>query len=322
MHRIMALVYHIEQVTKVYRGSEQKANDRLTLPIEEGEIFGLLGPNGAGKSTLVNQITGITRPTSGTIKLFGIDVVKNPEIIPEYVALQPQHMSALRNLYPHEALHYTAKLRHMSEPVARRQTQALMEEFELEPLRKKLIGRLSGGQQKLVSLALTFIGDRPVQIFDEPTNELDPVVRRRVWDKLLSLHRLGKTIIVVTHNVLEAERIIECVGIVNHGQLLALGHVAALKARIDQRIRLELFLKVESLNLSQRNGYQNILKHLGETRTLTERHWVILCPRDNIRNTISYIFQYIGMENMDDFRILPPSLEDVYLQLGGETKLG
>ena len=93
----MALVYHIEELTKVYRGSAKKANDRLTLSIQEGEVFGLLGPNGAGKSTLVNQITGITRPTTGSIQLFGIDVVKNPQIIPEYVALQPQHVYALWN---------------------------------------------------------------------------------------------------------------------------------------------------------------------------------------------------------------------------------
>jgi ABC-2 type transport system ATP-binding protein len=318
----MDLVYSIEQVTKVYRGSTKKANNCLTLSIQEGEIFGLLGPNGAGKSTLVNQIAGITRPTSGSIQLFGIDVVKNPEVIPEYVALQPQHMSALADLYPQEALLYTAQLRHISEAAARKQTQALMEELDLEPLSKKLIQHLSGGQQKLVSLALAFIGDRPVQIFDEPTNELDPVVRRRIWEKLLSLHRQGKTIIIVTHNVLEAERVIERVGIINHGQLLALGSVGDLKARIDQRIRLELLMKSEPSGLPLGAGYQSILQSLGETRALTQQHWVILCRRDRTQHTINQIFEHIGMENLDDFRILTPSLEDVYLQLGGETKLG
>ena len=318
----MALVYSIEQLTKVYRGSTKLANDHLTLSVQEGEIFGLLGPNGAGKSTLVNQIAGITHPTSGSIQLFGIDVVKNPEVIPEYVALQPQHVYSLWDLYPQEALLYTAQLRHISEARARKQTQALMEELGLEPLRKKLIGRLSGGQQKLVSLALAFIGDRPVQIFDEPTNELDPVVRRRVWEKLLSLHQQGKTIIIVTHNVLEAERVIQRVGIINHGQLLALGGVGELKARIDQRIRLELLLKTEYLGLLQEQSYQNILKSLGETRILTKQHWVILCPRARTQSTINQIFEHIGMENLDDFRILTPSLEDVYLQLGGDAKLG
>ena len=318
----MATVYHIEHLTKIYRGSTKEANNRLTLSIQEGEIFGLLGPNGAGKSTLVNQIAGITRPTTGKIELFGIDVVKHPEVIPEYVALQPQHVYAMFDLRPEEALLYTARFRHIPETLARKQAQALIEELELEPLRKKLLRHLSGGQQKLVSLALAFIGDRPIQIFDEPTNELDPVVRRRIWDRLLSLHQQGKTIIVVTHNVLEAERVIERVGIINHGQLLALGSVGDLKARVDQRIRLEILLKADSPILSQGRDYQHILQSLGDTCGLTQQHWVILCPRDRTQNTINQIFERIGMENLDDFRILTPSLEDVYLQLGGEAKLG
>ena len=313
----MTIVYHIENLTKVYRGSTKKANDQLTLSIQEGELFGLLGPNGAGKSTLVNQIAGVTQPTTGRIQLYGRDVVSNPDIIPEYIDLQPQRTTALLDLYPQEALLSTALLRNTPLAAARRQTQALMEELEIGPFHKKLIRNLSGGQRKLVSLALTFIGDRPVQILDEPTNELDPVVRRRVWDKLLRLHQQGKTIIVVTHNVLEAERVIERVGIINHGQLLALGSVGDLKARIDQRIRLELLLKT----VPQRTSYQNIFESLGETRALTEQHWIILCPRARMQSTINQIVEQIGMENLNDFRILTPSLEDVYLQLGGETKL-
>jgi ABC-type multidrug transport system ATPase subunit len=323
MEGTMSLVYQIEQVTKVYRRPAKKANNRLTLSIQEGEIFGLLGPNGAGKSTLVNQLVGIIRPTSGSIHLFGIDVVKNPEVIPEYVALQPQRMSALINLYPQEALLYVAQMRHISETVARKQAQALEEELGLGRLRKKLIGSLSGGQQKLVSLALAFIGDLPVQIFDEPTNELDPVVRRRIWDKLLSLNRQGKTIIIVTHNVLEAERVVERVGIINHGRLLALGSVGELKARVDQRIRLEILIKAESMaEETQEDGYQCILQSLGEMRALTDQHWVVLCPPERAQSAINQIFECIGTKNLDDLRILTPSLEDVYLQLGGETKLG
>src|SRR5690606_38950341 len=97
------------------------------------------------------------------------------------------------------------------------------------------------GQQRLVTLALALIGDRPVLILDEPTNELDPQHRRLVWDLLLERNRtLGTTVILVTHNVLEAERVIQRVGIINHGRIMALGRVGELKARVDQRVRLEL----------------------------------------------------------------------------------
>lgn len=311
----MATVYQIADLTKIYKGSDKKANDHLTLDIEEGEIFGLLGPNGAGKSTLVNQIAGLVRPTSGAIRLYGMDVVSSPQLIPDYVSLQAQNTQALKDLYPEEALLYTAQLQGMSATVARQRTNSLLEELGLGPLRKKTIGHLSGGQQKLVSLAVTFVGNRPVQIFDEPTNHLDPHVRRLVWDKLLSLNREGKTLIIVTHNVLEAERVLQRVGIINHGKLLALGTPGELKSRIDQRVRLDLLFKSEFAD------YAALLASLGETHVLTQQHRILLCPRQSVRQAIDAVLDAIGLDRLEDFRILTPSLEDVYLQLGGGTKL-
>ncbi len=311
----MAVVYHIENLTKIYKKSSKKANDDLTLAIHEGEIFGLLGPNGAGKSTLVNQIAGLVSPTSGTIRLYGMDVVKRPEVIPDYVALQTQNTTAADDLYPEEALLFTAQLRGVYAGAARKQTTALMDELELGPMRKKRLRHLSGGQRQLVNLAIAMIGNRPVQIYDEPTNHLDPAVRRQVWDKILDLNREGTTIILVTHNVLEAERVIGRLGIINNGHLLALGTPGDLKARVDQRVRLELLLKSEA------NGHTAFLESLGEARALTQQHWTILCHRDELHGTIDKILETIGLNSLDDFRILTPSLEDVYLQLGGGTKL-
>lgn len=311
----MVVAYSIHNLTRVYKGSASKANDQVTLNIEQGEIFGLLGPNGAGKSTLIHQLTGLLRPTSGSIRLFGIDVVKQPEVIPEYVALQPQQMVALRDLYAEEALYYTGQLRGYTAAIARKKTQALIDEMSLGHFRRTMVRHLSGGQARLLNLALAFIGDRPVQIFDEPTNDLDPVVRRQVWEKLLDLHRAGITIIIVTHNVMEAERVIQRVGIINHGRLLAVGAIGELKARVDQRIRLELILKPECIN------HQTHLAALGEVRAFSEQHWMVLCHRETTRETIDHILTQIGLDALEDFRILTPSLEDVYLQLGGGSRL-
>lgn len=198
---------------------------------------------------------------------------------------------------------------------ARRQTRALIEEFQLGTLLRKRLRRLSGGQFQLVNLATTFMGERPIQIFDEPTNNLDPKVRRQVWDKLLELNRNGTTIILVTHNVLEAERVIGRVGIINEGRLLIIGTPGELKARVDQRIRLEFLLKLED------SGYASFFETLEGARALTPLHWLIHCPRAALQQTIDRILTEVGLEHLDDFRILTPSLEDVYLQLGGGTKL-
>jgi ABC-type multidrug transport system ATPase subunit len=311
----MAVVYHIENLTKSYKNSSKKANDGISLDIFEGEIFGLLGPNGAGKSTLVNQMSGLVRPTSGHISLFGMDVVRQPQIIPHYVSLQPQQSVALADLYAEEAMLFTAQLRGASAAKARIQTRALITELDLGSLCKKRLRFLSGGQRQLVSLALAMIGDRPIQIFDEPTNSLDPSMRRLIWEKLLGLNKRGITIMLVTHNVLEAERVVSRVAIVNDGCLLSLGTPGELKKRVDQRVKLELLLKAEYSTCSA------FLQTLGEAHALTQQHWTLLCPRADLQEIINQIVGQIGLEGLDDFRILTPSLEDVYLQLGGRKKL-
>jgi ABC-2 type transport system ATP-binding protein len=310
-------VYQIRNLTKIYRRSTHKANDGLTFDIFEGEIFGLLGPNGAGKSTMVNQAAGLVRPTSGSVRLLGLDLVKHPELATEYVALQAQQsLSALHGLYPDEAIYYTGRLRGLAAAAASAETKQLVEDLNLERALKTRLDRLSGGQRRLVSLACTFVGTRPVQIFDEPTNDLDPVMRRWVWDKLLDLRSRGVTVILVTHNVVEAERVIERVGIINLGRLVALGTPRELKAKVEQRVRLELVFK------SPPDGQAPFLERLGEARALTPLHWTILCRKDVAREAIDGLLGEIGLERLDDFRILTPSLEDVYLQLGGATKLG
>lgn len=311
----MAEVFRIQGLTKIYKGSEKKANDGLTFDIHEGEIFGLLGPNGAGKSTLVNQLAGLVKPTSGNIWLYGLDVVRTPEAVADYVAIQPQRSMALEDLYPEEAIAETGRLRGLTAGAARQETDALMAELGLDRLRWRQIRLLSGGQLKLVTLAVALVGNRPVLIFDEPTNELDPLVRRRIWDKLLERNRQGATVILVTHNVLEAERVIQRVGIIDQGRLVALGTPGELKALVDQRVRLELLFKEEGAD------WAPLLSTLGEARAMTQHHWTVLCQRENARSVIDRLLSEISLDRLDDFRILTPTLEDVYLQLGGGSDL-
>jgi ABC-2 type transport system ATP-binding protein len=304
----MPIIYRIQHLTKTYKGSTQKANDDLTFDIREGEIFGLLGPNGAGKSTLLGQITGLLRPSSGSVSLFGFDALARADLISHYVAVQPQRMTALAKLYPAEAIYYTGVFRGLTPADARKQTAQLVEAFELQKIKKTCLNQLSGGEQKLVAFAVTLIGNRPVQIFDEPTNELDPKIRRVVWEKLQQQNREGTTIILVTHNVLEAERVIQRVGIISHGRLMALGTLGELKARIDQRVRLELHLKDEYEHFAE------LLSSLGDAHLLTKLHGIVLCHRDVVQASINSVLTQIGLDQIDDFRILTPSLEDVYLE--------
>lgn len=305
----MTIAYQIENVTKTYKKSNVKANDALSFVIHEGEIFGLLGPNGAGKSTLVGQLAGLVRPTSGAISLFGQDVVRFPQIIAEYVALQQQSPSALLNLTAVEALQMTAQLRGCSSAVARQQASQMLEGFGLSGMEKRLMRKMSQGQMQLLNIALTLVGDRPVLIFDEPTNHLDPTVRQMIWERLFQLNRSGKTILLVTHNLLEAERVIQRLGLINHGHLLAIGTPGELKKRFEQQAQVEFQIKP---------GFPEATRWLQEEQNasqITPGRWRMPCTPITMQATMSRIIEQVGPAHLENMRFLTPSLEDVYLQL-------
>jgi ABC-2 type transport system ATP-binding protein len=325
----VSVVYEIEALTKVYPGADTPANDNINLTIADGEIFGLLGPNGAGKTTLVRQLAGLLRPTSGSIRLFGVDVAKQPHMVTSCVATQPQSAAALLDLSVSEAIRHTARLRGLSKAAARLACDTTVAVLGLEPLASRRIRNLSGGEKRLVSLAVTLVGDRGVLILDEPTNELAPETRRLVWDHVLALNASGRTIVLVTHDVGEAERVIARVGLVNHGRLMALGTTTELRAQVDQRVRLELALSGSASaqlgDLSQVGTLGTTFSDLGGSAEVLYRtgdRVLLLVERSAVRGVLNTLVDRIGPDGLTDLRVQGPSLEDVYLRLGGDQRLG
>lgn len=234
------IVYDVQDLVKVYPGQTEPANKNITLQIHQGEIFGLLGANGAGKSTLVRQMANLLRSTSGRITLFGQPVGQDPLHVPINVGYMPQESHALNNLTVGEALYYTAHLRGMSRVAARRERETLLELWQIQDLRAKYSSRLSGGQRRMLRLAVAMAGSAPVLVLDEPTNDLDPQRRKLVWDVLRQYnHTHGTTIIFITHDAIEAEKVIQRVGIMREGELVAVGRPGELKRQVDQKLRLE-----------------------------------------------------------------------------------
>ncbi len=310
--------YEVSELTKIYPRGSVVANDGLNFSISPGEIFGLLGPNGAGKTTLIRQLLGLLRPTEGTIRLFGTDIVKNAGVVPHYVSYLNQRPGALADLRVMEALTITGHLRFMSRRDSVRQAEGLMERFALGDIRGRTLGRLSGGQARLVSLAMALMGDLPVLILDEPTNDLDPEHRKQLWEQLLQLNeRRGTTIILVTHNVVEAERVLSRVGIINEGRIMALGRVMDLKDRIDNRLRLEVTFREDG----GRWRDQLTRTMLGEVVPGGRDRFIVLTHRQTAPEDIRTLMTRIPQDAVQDLRILTPTLEDVYLQLGGGERL-
>ncbi len=208
------------------------ANDDLSFHVLRGECFGLLGPNGAGKTTLISQLLGILAPTSGQIWVGGVDMVRAPQHGKQLIGYLPQHGLAMRSVEVERALRYTGRLRGQSEADARAQVREILEELELAPYASRSVNQLAGGMARLAYFAMALMGRPPILILDEPTNELDPQKRKLIWDVLARRNReQGTTCILVTHNVLEAEKVLQRVGVMQHGRMIAVGTPGELKQR-------------------------------------------------------------------------------------------
>lgn len=297
-------VYQVEALTKRYPGQTTLANDAIDLSVERGEIFGLLGANGAGKTTLVKQLANLLAPTSGTIRLFGRPLDCHPLYAPGLIGYMPQSGSALNMVTVGETLYFTAHLRGMSRPDARTMRDSLIERLNLGPYRERVVPRLSGGQRRLVLLATALAAAPPVLILDEPTNNLDPQHRRLVWDTVRATNREhGTTVILVTHNVIEAEQVIERVGIVQGGRLIAVGRPGQLKAELNRQLRLEVVFDP---------AQPPALPDGAQPHPTGPGRWHLLVDRDA---GPAFVAALTSNAYVEDFRLSTATLEDLYLAL-------
>jgi ABC-2 type transport system ATP-binding protein len=310
-------VYQVRGVEKTYRAGGGRAepvhaNAGIDLDVAAGEVFGLLGPNGAGKSTLVRQLVGLTRPDRGSISLLGHDLVGSPRVAAGYVAYLAQDEPALAELPVGLAVETTARLRGASRHVAASLTTALLEELALESVRDRPMVRLSGGQRRLACVAAALAADRAVLILDEPTAGLDPIARRAVWSALSRRRReAGTTVVLVTHNVLEAESMLDRVAILDRGRVIACDTPGRLKAAVSAEVRLDLVWRHEP-------PVADPTVSMLATRARVEgRRWSLRLGSQEARDALGVLMTGPAFSALDDFTLATPTLEDVYLSLGG-----
>ncbi|GAA0357718.1 ABC transporter ATP-binding protein [Bacillus horti] len=305
---MITYVYELDHVNKEYKKGKVQANKDISFYVQRGEILGLLGPNGAGKSTLIKQMVGHIVPTSGKVFYQGVEVLQQTKKVAQEVAYYSQEPHALTSLKVWEALYFTGRLRGLPKDVALKQSEELLQRFELESLRNKLLKNISGGQKRLIGIGTCLIGYSPVMILDEPTNELDPKKRRLVWDLIKERNQQGATIILVTHNVLEAEQVVDRVAVVNHGQLLAIDHISHLKQRVDQRMRLEVTATSGKSDLLSKE-----LSELGEWTKVGENRIRTLLEKQDASQAIERLGD--PALPLEEYSLVPPNLEDVYFHI-------
>jgi len=204
-------------------------------------------------------------------------------------------------------------LRGQSEVDAKRQTQQLIEELGIGEFAKRFVHKLSGGILRLTNFAMALMGAPKIVILDEPTNELDPHKRRIVWDMIARLNReQGMTCVLVTHNVLEAERVIQRVAVMRHGKIVAFGTPGELKLYSGGKFRLDFrFKSGENLN---GNEFERMTA-LGVLDSQRPGDYSVQLASDKVAAATDLLMTTIGMARLDDFRLSPPSLEEVYLEL-------
>jgi ABC-2 type transport system ATP-binding protein len=219
----------IQNLSKQYKGGVW-ANRGISLTGNPGEILGILGPNGAGKTTLVRQITTELLPSSGSVHVIGLDVVREPNRVKLCLGVVPQEATLFDYLSVYQHLRIFAKLRGVKPRDAGVRAKELIKELDLTDYRDVAVRKLSGGLKRRVLLGIASVSRPSVMVLDEPTTGLDPQSRRNLWSLLLRSRDEGAFVLLTTHSMEEAEALCDRVGIIQGGEMLALDTVDNLRA--------------------------------------------------------------------------------------------
>jgi len=297
-----------------------KALDGLNLRVKEGEILGLLGPNGAGKTTLIKILNTLIIPDSGTAKVNGYDILKEPVKVRESVGVM---LTGERTLYwkltGRENLLYFSKLYHVPKDLARRRIDELLALTGLEEKADELVENYSSGQRVRLGFAKALINDAPIMFFDEPTMSLDPQFSRRIRNTIRWLNEeKGKTILLATQNMLEADELCHTVSIIDQGKIIVTGSPNELKAKLLEKRSI----KVIARNLSLREFYnENLPNDVKWTiKEIDDGQSIILqAIVEDEESALSELLDMITRHSgkVVNVTVSEPSLEDVFLKFTG-----
>ena len=317
----MTPIISTHQVTKQY--GSNLALDRLSLTIEQGEVFGFLGHNGAGKTTTVRLLNGVLFPTSGEISVLGMDPTQQGNKIRARTGVLTETPALDDRLTARATLRYYGKIYNVPKMVLDSRIDALLSMFELLDRADDKVGGYSKGMRQRLALARTLIHDPEIVFLDEPTSGLDPVAAREVHDLIRSLRQQRRTVFLCTHNLLEAERLCDRVAVLAQGKVLALGTTRDLTAQLKHGHRIEVEIDrssveravallgnapITGVDIAEMDGREN-----GDGATLT-LHGVG-------RRSVPTIVHLLTGAGIDLYRVEPDdgSLEDVYFALEHEN---
>ena len=221
-----------DRLTKVYRDNI-RAVDGISFSVKQGEIFGLLGPNGAGKTTTIKMIITLTKATSGTLHVLGIDVFKSPETVREMLGYVPQSISVDTDLTAYENLLIFSKLSYVNKTERSERIKDALEYMDLSSRANDLVKRYSGGMMRRLEIAQALVNRPKILLLDEPSIGLDPSSKKQVWQNIKQLNQeFGVTILITTHDMNEADELCDRIAIMSEGKIAILGTPEELKRNV------------------------------------------------------------------------------------------
>ena len=304
----------VRSLVKTYpdpEGGSFNAVDGISFSVHEGEVFGILGPNGAGKTTTLEIIEGLKPATSGDAEVLGIDVAENTNRVKDRIGVQLQASSYFEQLTLTEILELFGSF--YSRSLA---AEELLERVGLTDKRNAQVRHLSGGQAQRFSIVAALVNDPEVVFLDEPTTGLDPQARRNAWDLIQSINADGKTVILTTHYMEEAESLADRIAIVDHGRIEALDTPSGLIGSLDAGHRIS-FTTANDANVNVLESLPGVVQLATRANGAFSYDLTVTQPDDSV----PALYEWAGTSGvpLENVQIRSATLEDVFLSITGRA---
>ena len=299
------IVVEVNNLFKSY--GDVKAVNGISFNMIKGEIFGMLGPNGAGKSTTVEIIEGLRNADSGSATVLSLNISKGTRAVKERIGVQSQSPALFPDLKVRETINFFRSLYKKSVP-----TSQIIDLASLHESQDILFRNLSGGQQQRLSVALAFVNDPEIVLLDEPTTGLDPQARRAMWEVIETFRHRGKTVLLTTHYMEEAQRLCDRIAIMDYGKIIALDSP-------QQLIESNAKESAVQFKMKEYPGDQTVASLSDVSKVMQEGDNIVVYT-NNIASVISGLLGLASQRSTEisELSVRQPTLEDVFLKLTGK----
>ncbi|MEA2066772.1 MAG: ATP-binding cassette domain-containing protein [Thermotogota bacterium] len=307
------IVIEARNLTKQFK--QVLAVDNVSFRVKKGEIFGLLGPNGAGKSTTIRMLTALTKPTDGKAFINGYDVVKEAKMVRKNIGLVSEKIILYDRLTAMENLMFFAKLNNMNTKKAKKRCNKLLEMVEMTEWKNTRVSRFSTGMKQRINVIRSLLHDPEIIFLDEPTLGLDPQTTRSIREFIRELNEQGKTIVLTTHIMVEADNLSDRIAIIDHGKIAAMDTSKNLKRMIDNNETSIIDLDIPNIT----NPMLSTINELHCVEKVFNKNSEEIRIYMNCDDPLEILITLLKENNIPvkGIKTVEPTLEDVFIKLTG-----